>query len=76
MLPDLDKISAALDGLPLRHRLAALTYSVIVDPRATSAALNILEVALIIARHLSAEQRAAIAFELRLAAAELDTRLH
>jgi hypothetical protein len=72
--PDVQKITDTLSGLPLKKRLAALTYSVIVDPRAVSSALNVLEVVSIIARHLAPEQRAEIAHQLRLAAADLDAR--
>lgn len=73
--PDIN-VARALGDLPLRKRLAALTYSVIVDPRAVSSALNVLEVVSIIGRHLGYSQRRAIAFALRQAACELDAKLH
>jgi len=69
--PDIN-VALALGDLPLKKRLAALTYSVIVDPRAVSSALNVLEVVSIIARHLAPEQRATIAMRMRAAAADLD----
>ena len=71
--PDI-RVARALGDLPLKRRLAALTYSVIVDPRAVSSAINILDVVKIIARHLQPAARAEIAHQLRLAAAELDAR--
>jgi len=63
----------ALDDLPLNEKLASLVLSCLVNDPAISVEI-IIDVALVMARHLPADQRARIIWHLTEVAAELDAR--
>ena len=67
-------VNDALAGLPLHDRLAALIVSIIADdPRAMNSVANI-AVATLMAKHLPAAEQTGVAWYLREAAAELETK--
>ena len=68
-------VNDALAGLPLHDRLAALIVSIIADdPRAMNSVANLIAVATLMAKHLPAAEQTGVAWYLREAAAELETK--
>jgi hypothetical protein len=61
----------ALDGLPLVRRLALILSNIVVDDKAARSVEFIVEVALIMAKHLPEPERARIVWHLMAAAEEL-----
>lgn len=72
---DARAVHEALTGLPVLDRMAALCVSVIAaEPREPNAIAILIEVALMMARHLPPSQRASVIWQLNAAAQELEAR--
>jgi hypothetical protein len=69
-----DSIQETLRDLPLNEKLAHLVLSLIIEDKPTMSIENLLEVAVIMARHLPPSQQAAVVWYLNAAAAELDAK--
>ena len=74
MRHDQEAIQELLAGLPLNERLAHLALSLLVEDKPAVSIENLLEVAVIMSRHLPKSQRFAVVWHLNAATEELGLR--